>query len=136
MINSSTHKRRTEEEKFMANLYKFTLFTIKHCDAAPSVKDKAFYMLMQIKENVPDLRIYKFGNLTLLKEEDFEKFNYSHKVGKYTVYTVKNNNNDANRKYFVPSELVEQTEGWSRFAKKATSFVSLVNQYNQKLVLQ
>lgn len=118
----------------MAN-YKFTIFSIKHCDAVPSIKDKAFYTLMQIKENVPDLRISKLGNFAQLKESDFERFNYSHKVGKYTVYTVKNINNDAKRKYFIPSELIEETEGWSRFTKKASSFANMVNQYKQELAL-
>lgn len=117
----------------MAN-YKYTIFTIKHCDAAPSVKDKAFYTLMQIKENVPNLRINKFGNISKLKEDDFEKFNYSHKVGDYTVYTVKDVN-DA-RKYFIPSKLIEQTEGWSRFTRNAMNFANVVNQCNQKLALQ
>lgn len=130
MINGSTHKRRTEEEKFMANLYKFTLFTIKHCDATPSKKDKAFYALMEIKENAKKLGVKKFGNLELLKEEDFENFNYSHKVEGCSVYTVNNKKEFSSRKYFIPMDLmIEKTEGWNMF-------VNRVNKYNEKLALQ
>lgn len=114
----------------MANLYKFTLFTIKHCDATPSKKDKAFYALMEIKENAKKLGVRKFGNLELLKEEDFENFNYSHKVEGCSVYTVNNKKEISSRKYFIPMDLmIEKTEGWNMF-------VNRVNKYNEKLALQ
>lgn len=98
---------------------------VKYCNVVPSRADKAFYALMQIKKKASLQAFGIVGNLSILKEEDFEHFYFKHKVDKYDVFTI-----SGEKTLYVPSELInDDSEGWSLFEKRVAAFVTMVHKY-------